>query len=586
VTDGAGDLTTSDGLKAVSLVTLGSTDAAAAQRTPGFTREAERTQDWGNLSERPGAEPSASHTRRRLWSTAAGARWMLVGLLVLQALLGLRLIRSNTAFMDEALYLWAGHLELAHWLHGTPMPGSIQSFPTYFSGAPTIYPPLGALFADHGGLVAARLLSLMFTLGTTALLYGTASQLFGRAAAFPAAAMFVVFGPTQFLSVFATYDPMALFLLALSSWLVMRARGRPSELLVVLAALVLGLADATKYAVALWDPVVICLVILTAERGKFRALLRGARFAGYVAGPLVYVLLHFGGKPYVQGIMFTTLDRQAQGASSAPFLVLAEALSWLWPLLALAAVGVGVSFGEPVRTRLICLVLTGAALLAPLHQAEIHTAVSLQKHVVFGAWFGCMPGGYVLARAAQLCQAKGWRVIAAAVSVVAFAGIVQANALFPGGWPNMSKAIREIRSAFPGTRCPCLFTADNVLEYYMEGRFPSNEYGLLTGPFYFAYNQPGRRNIITGATAYVTAIRHHYFSIIEIDPAENPGLFRSAVRTLAETNGYHRTAVISIPHWSRKVIEIWRYEAPRVRNRHRPKLRKQTRVGHRRGQRR
>ena len=66
-------------------------------------------------------------------------------------------------------YLWAGHLEWAHWLHGTPLP----PFPAYFSGAPVIYPPLGALADSVGGLAGARILSLVFMLGATALLWAT-----------------------------------------------------------------------------------------------------------------------------------------------------------------------------------------------------------------------------------------------------------------------------------------------------------------------------------------------------------------------------------------------------------------------------
>jgi hypothetical protein len=56
--------------------------------------------------------------------------WELIGILVGQAVLSLRLIWSNAAFEDEALYLWVGHLEWAHWLHGE----QIQSFQTWFSG--------------------------------------------------------------------------------------------------------------------------------------------------------------------------------------------------------------------------------------------------------------------------------------------------------------------------------------------------------------------------------------------------------------------------------------------------------------------
>lgn len=45
------------------------------------------------------------------------------------------------------------------------------------------------------------------------------------------------------------------------------AKGRASEPLLVLAGLVLALADATKYPTALWDPVVIALAVLLAAEG-------------------------------------------------------------------------------------------------------------------------------------------------------------------------------------------------------------------------------------------------------------------------------------------------------------------------------
>jgi hypothetical protein len=84
--------------------------------------------------------------RTHLGLRAAAVPWPLLAVLAVQAGLSLRLVWSNTAFQDEALYLWTGRLEWAHWLHGTPVP----AFPTYFSGAPTVYPPLGAL-ADSIG---------------------------------------------------------------------------------------------------------------------------------------------------------------------------------------------------------------------------------------------------------------------------------------------------------------------------------------------------------------------------------------------------------------------------------------------------
>ena len=76
-----------------------------------------------------------------------------------------------------------------------------------------------------GGLAGARLLSLCFMLGATALLYATTLRLFGRRAAVCAAAVFVILGPTQDLGAFATYDAMAIFLIALATWFAVRAQG-------------------------------------------------------------------------------------------------------------------------------------------------------------------------------------------------------------------------------------------------------------------------------------------------------------------------------------------------------------------------
>ena len=82
-------------------------------------------------------------------------RWpalALLPVLLVQAFLSLRLTHANTAFQDEAAYIWAGHREWAHLLHGAPVP----HFAAYFSGAPVIYPPIGALAESVGGLAAAR----------------------------------------------------------------------------------------------------------------------------------------------------------------------------------------------------------------------------------------------------------------------------------------------------------------------------------------------------------------------------------------------------------------------------------------------
>ena len=59
--------------------------------------------------------------RTHLRWPAAALPWPLFAVLTVQAALALRLVWSNTAYIDEALYLYAGGQELNHWLHGTPV---------------------------------------------------------------------------------------------------------------------------------------------------------------------------------------------------------------------------------------------------------------------------------------------------------------------------------------------------------------------------------------------------------------------------------------------------------------------------------
>src|SRR6185437_624985 len=191
----------------------------------------------------------------------------LAAVLLVQAVASLRLVWSNTAFADEALYLWAGHLDWASWLDGAKISAQIskEAFPTFFSGAPVIYPPLGALADSLGGLSAARLLSLLFMLGATALLWGTTRRLYGQRAALFAAALFAVLGPTLHLGAFATYDALRVVLIALSAWCVVRAgeRGRGTGWMIA-AGTALAIANAVAYSSVPFDLVVLALALLTA----------------------------------------------------------------------------------------------------------------------------------------------------------------------------------------------------------------------------------------------------------------------------------------------------------------------------------
>jgi hypothetical protein len=478
--------------------------------------------------------------------------WPLLAVLGAQAGLSLRLIWSNTAYQDEGLYLWTGHLEITHLLYHVPIPQEQY----ILSGAPVLYPIVGAIADSYGGLAAARSLSLIFMLAATTLLYLTTSRLFGWRAGVAAAAVFAALGPVQALGAFATYDAMAIFLLALSAWLTVRASGRAAEFLLLAAALAMALADATKYASALWDPVIISLAALTSGQRASRSILRGLRLTGYTAAPLLAVLWKLGGPVYIHGVMVTTIDRQL-GDDTATVASIAQVTSSLIGLLLiLGVVAFVVGFTDTVRTRLLCGVLVFAALLAPLHQAQIHVLDSLNKHVAFGAWFCAIAVGYMLARAGG-GRPKSWRVPAAAAAIIAFGGIPQASA-FIHSWPSSARMIPVMRSLVHDPGCPCLAAQAEVAYYYLA---PGVRPGEITGPYYFAIWDNHAHRELFGIPAYQWAIRNHYFHVVEIDPAESRALVAPVVAALATTPGWRLTAVLPMPGWgSRNRIELWGFQ--------------------------
>jgi len=64
------------------------------------------------------AGPAITHRRARRTRWQFPVFWPLAPVLAVQSVLSLRLVRADTAFQDEALYLWAGHQQWAH--RGSP----------------------------------------------------------------------------------------------------------------------------------------------------------------------------------------------------------------------------------------------------------------------------------------------------------------------------------------------------------------------------------------------------------------------------------------------------------------------------------
>ena len=475
------------------------------------------------------------------WWRKVRVPWPLLAVLAVQAALSAGMVRGSTAFGDEALYLSAGHLEWSHWLHGTPIP----DYQTLFSGAPVIYPPIGAIADSLGGLAAARLLSLVLMLGVTAFVWGTAIRLLAdKRAAFFAAALFAVLAPTLHLGSFATYDALALLLLAAATWCAAGARGgQRATRWIIAAGLLLALANATKYATALYDPTVLGVTILSSwpDAGRKAALLRAALLAGTAAVALGALLL-LGGSGYLTGIRLTTTGR-VDGTDTAA-LVFTDAWSWT-AVVVVPAVGGAVLCA--VRRRwpqaLLLAVLALSALLAPADQARIQTTTSLDKHVDFGAWFAAIAAGYLLNW--LLSWVLSWLprrrlVLAAALAAlipVTVLGAAQAQAMID--WPDESALVKVVRplTAHGGH---FLVETTDVLQYYL----PDTTWQQWSDT---ASNDP---------EYYQRQIARHYYSLVILSFTQTLVTDDVIAVDLSMTSGYSLVArVRSGP----TVFYVWEY---------------------------
>jgi len=513
--------------------------------------------------------------RARRWEWAGRIPWPLVLVLVVQTCLSARLIWADTAFVDEATYLYAGHQEIHSILtHGSlTVPGQNGYYQTYFSGAPVLYPIIGAIADSLGGLAAARMVSLLFMLAATFFLYWTTVRLYDRRAAFLASAVFAILGPTQFLGAFATYDAMALCLMALAAFLAVKsAQQDDNRLTLVYACLVMVFADVVKYAVLLFDPVIIGLCVFAAVpyRGWSRARRQGYRMLGYSA-TMGAALLALGGHTYIRGLLSTTIAR-AQGDAAARQVLLD---SWQWVGAVAVAAGVAVIVHAiwdrgQARTWLTVL-LAGAVALAPLDQARIHTLTSLEKHVDFGAWFAAIAVGYLFSRITLLPKTRyfssirpkrGGRIAVGLIYLAAVATLsgvtvvsaAQAEALSTQ-WPNSTAAVAALK---PWTKnVPILAEEYFIYSYYLDGDVSLNQW---SNTWHFTYTDPATGKELVGKPAYAAAIKNHYFGTIALSYGSTDATDKYIIAVLKSVGGYTRVVHIRYgPLW----FDVFHYAQPK-----------------------
>ena len=481
-------------------------------------------------------------SRRRTWISRA----VLLAILCVQAALTLRM--SNTAFEDEALYLYSGHMELAHLLHGAPLQGDYSS---YFSGAPVLYPVLGALADDVGGLAAARAVSLLAMLGTTALLYSLTRRLFNERVGLCAAVIFSVTESALFLGHLATYDAPALFLLALATWIVVRTATFRWPVY-LLAALPIALAVATKYASALFIPTIVALSGLAAWPHRGRIALISPAALGAAVAALLGGALYLAGPAYETGIRFTTTARAAGTAATS--LLLRDSLMWGGLPFALAVIG-AVAYARRARTEpgeliappggrawriALGVTLTATALLAPADQIHIHTFTSLQKHIGFGLFFAAPFAGIGLTRIIgdHFRRAQVGIAIWGAALVI---GMTQADSLF-NGWANSSGFISVMsRQLQPGAHY--LVEAYEVPIYYLRLHQDAQP-DQFTLTYFISYTDR-QGQTLTGSAGYVAAIKAGYFKVVAYNGESTPALDNVLATALRADPDYRLASTVT-----------------------------------------
>ena len=341
------------------------------------------------------ATPSRHRPPRRRWGRRVSRP--LAAILAVQAGLSLALVWRNTAFGDEALYLWAGHVELEHYLSGVPYPAGANAsslrFSHYFSGAPQIYPILGALADSVGHLAAARILSLVFMLGATGFLYAIARRLFGRGVAIVACGLWATAEPCLKLGAFATFDPLAVFLISMGTWLAIRAgQKRFHGELIALSAVALMAGSLTAYSYIIYVPVVIAIAAVSwvPVYGRKRSLISAAWLMGVTVALFICSVTVL---KLWAGLTFTVLNRHVDILQGYR-LVVDSTWSWQGIVMCLAAVGALVAIATSKQQRVLVVTLALACVIVPLQQARIESGVSLDKHLSLGIWLASMAAGY------------------------------------------------------------------------------------------------------------------------------------------------------------------------------------------------
>lgn len=436
------------------------------------------------------------------------SRFSLPLILIFQGIISLIVLR-NTAFQDEALYLYAGGQIINGWL-------GLPHFPipwAYFlSGYAYFYPVIAGELNRLGGLELARMFSLLCMLTTTACVYYETKHLFDQNCAILAAALFAFQGPVLFLGRLATYDALCLVLIALAVVLALHVSTarRPWAILGIGPLLVLAIL--AKFAGLLFAPLPFAFLILCtlASQGWRKMIVRLvlALCSLAVAGYIAYITID---KEALAAISSTTTNRAVLAKTAALYLIqyigTLSGLAFALGLLGLALCG---------RQRLLIgLLLFGSALLAPGYHIYKGELISLHKHLAFSMFFIMPLVGFAVARISgyrqNLSIGRHW-MAGLAICLFTFSlGLQQAQNLY-GEWAPSTNLTYAMSTQVRPSTGHYLAEDFDVNRYYLQNITALWQWDSLD---FFGYTDK-QHHYLVGQDAYRAAINDGYFDLVEL----------------------------------------------------------------------
>jgi len=480
-------------------------------------------------------------TRKPLLANVTMSRWSLPLILAFQALFSWILLQ-NTAFQDEALYIYAGRQIWQHWLGGPP---SLDHYSYYFSGYPYVYAIIGGGLDMVGGLILARSFSLACMLVVTVCGYYVTKRLFNQKSAIFAAVFFVCQGPVLFLSHLATFDALCLCLLAVGTALAVSASlaRRPWRVLGIGPILVL--AFGTKYAALLFiPPVLFILVLCTLLRwGWISMLVRGTLgvLSLAVVGVLATVIVIHYDPDVLHALAATTTNRTAILTATrfglAEHVVETVGLSFAMGLLGLAFAG--------KKHLLIALLFFGSALLIPTYHIYKAEVISLDKHLGYSMFFVMPVAGFALASLSGLrlsvSPGRYWLSGMAICLLLFLVGTGEAQNMF-ASWPSTTNLTYVFNTQVRPASGRYLAEQFEVSRYYLQDDTYNWQW---TGLDFFEYTDK-QGHYYFGDEAYVKAVNDGYFDLIQLNYGFNARTAILILQAIEHSKKY--TLIDKIPY--------------------------------------